>query len=830
MQRLQLETLLADLRQSLRALRRNPGFTLVALAALTVGIGANTGIFSVVNRVLLQALPYQDSERLVQLGPKYPAGVQYTNSIPKYMVWRNNEVFSSISLYDQEGLGFNVSVTDHPQQVKGAHVSADYFKVFAVSPIMGRGFTQTEDLPNGPEAALISENLWRRLFGSDPGILNRTISLNFLPYPIVGVIPSSFVANPDADIWVPLQADPGSQNQGHYLAVAGRLKPGVSISQAQAAMRVAGERFRRLYPKSMDRDESVAVVPMRDAIVGDVKKALYVLLAAVGFVLLIACANVANLLLARSAARRREFAIRAAIGASRRRIVRQLLTESVLLSSLGGVFGLLLGVLGVRALLLLVPGDIPRLGDPAQLNNPFALLDWRILAFTIGVSMLTGMLFGLFPALQISNPNLAFTLKEAGTRASTSRRQNFTRKTLVAVEMALALILLTSAALLIRTFASLSSAKSGIDSHHVFTALTSLTGEGYQTTEALARFSRRALQNIESIPGVDAASTSMFLPITLGGGSLDFDIPGKVPPPGQEHNGEEQWRSATPHYFSVLRIPLLRGRVFTEHDDAGGAAVAIVNAAFREKFFPREDPIGKTLEIGKGLGPPFTDYAPRQIVGVVGNVREAGLAGGEIPVMYVPEYQQPQGMTKLATTSAPLAWEVRSSLDEKSLTVAVTKAIQQVDGRLPLSSVRGMDSILAESLSRQNFNMLLLSIFAGSALILAAIGIYGLMAYAVQQQTQEIGVRMALGADKSTTLLLVLRQGLTPALIGVIAGLAGAFGLTRLMESLLYQVTPTDPLSFFGVAAVLILVAVVAVLIPARRAMSIDPVAALRAE
>jgi predicted permease len=322
----------------------------------------------------------------------------------------------------------------------------------------------------------------------------------------------------------------------------------------------------------------------------------------------------------------------------------------------------------------------------------------------------------------------------------------------------------------------------------------------------------------------------MFLPITFGGGSLDFDIRGEVPPPGQEHNGQEQWRSATPHYFSVLRIPLLRGRVFTEHDDAGGAAVAIVNAAFREKFFPREDPIGETLEIGKGIGPPFTDYAPRQIVGVVGNVRETGLAGGEVPVMYVPEYQQPQGMTKLATTSAPLAWEVRSSLDERSLTAAVTKAIQQVDGRLPLSSVRAMDSILAESLSRQNFNMLLLSIFAGSALILAAIGIYGLMAYAVQQQTQEIGVRMALGADKSTTLLLILRQGLTPALIGVIAGLAGAFGLTRLMESLLYEVTPTDPLSFFGVAAVLILVAVVAVLIPARRAMSIDPVAALRAE
>jgi putative ABC transport system permease protein len=827
---LQMETLLADLRQSLRTLRKNPGFTLTALAALTIGIGANTGIFSVVNKVLLQPLPYPDPESLVQLGRKVPNGIGYTNSTPKYMAWRNNNVFASMALYDQEGPGFNLSTGDHPQQVKGAHVSAGYFKVFGITPVIGRTFTEAEDLPNGPNAALISETLWRNLFAADPKVLTRTIMLNFEPYPIVGVIPSRFVANPEAQIWVPLQADPNSANQGHYLAAAARLREGVSISQAQAEMGTVAEQFRRKYPKFMLPGETVAVEPMREAVVGDVKSALYILAAAVAFVLLIACANVANLLLARSATRQRELAIRAAMGATRSRVVRQLLTESILLSTLGGLFGLLLGVLGVRALLLLAATSIPRLGDPALLSNPFALLDARILAFTIGVSVLTGIVFGLVPAIQISNPNLAVTLREAGTRSSTGRHQNFTRKTLVAVEMALALVLLTSAALLIRTFAGLSSAESGIDSHHVFTMLTSLTGEGYETTEGLTRFTRQALRNIESIPGVESASSCMFLPATNIGGSLDVDIPGKALPPGQDHQGEEQWRSATPHYFTVFRIPLLRGRVFTEHDDMAGAKVAIVNATFAKKYFANENPLGKTIEIAKGMGPPFTDYGPREIVGLVGDVLEKGIAGGKVPVMYVPEYQQPQGMTKLATVSVPMAWEVRSNLNEKSLTLAVTKAIQQADSRLPLSNVRAMDKILSDSLSRQNFNMLLLSVFAGSALLLAAIGIYGLMSYSVQQQTQEIGVRMALGADQSAVLFLTLRQGLTPALIGVATGLAAAFGLTRLMKSLLYGVDPTDPVSFFGVAALLLLVAIVAVLIPARRAMSIDPVIALRSE
>jgi putative ABC transport system permease protein len=823
------EILRQDIRQAVRTLRNDPAFTFVALAALTIGIGANASIFSVVDKVLLQPLPYHDPQSIVQLGRQFPDGVTYTASIPKYMIWRDNDVFSSMALYDLEGPGFNIDTGDFPEQVKGAHVSADYFTVFGVPLVVGRAFNQAEDLPNGPKAALISENLWRSHFGSDAQILTRTINLNSVPYPVVGVVPARFAAKPEAEVWIPLQADPHSVNQGHYLQVAARLRPGVSISRAQAEMDAVGERFRHLYPEHMDKSESVVVVPMRESIVGDIRKTLYVLFAAVALVLLIACANVANLVLARSSGRHRELAIRAALGASRWRVIRQLLTENVLLSTVGGFLGLILGVLGVRMLLLLIPGDIPRV-DPAQLKNPFEFLDWRILVFTIGVSLITGILFGLIPALQISKPDVVSNLNTAGTRSSTSRHQNFTSKTLVALEMGLALMLLISATLLIRTFASLTSAESGLDSHQVYTILTSLAEDRYQTTEATTHLTRQALQNVEAIAGVESASTSLVIPATNSIGQLAFDIPGKATPSGQEHEGPEQWRSVSPHFFKVFRIPLLSGRVFTEHDDLEGAPVVLVSAAFARKYFANENPLGRTLDIGKGIGPTYADYARRQIVGVVGDTCETGIVGGKVPVMYIPQAQQPLGMTKIFNSSVPLAWEVRSGLDEKSFIAAVAKAIREVDSRLPLGEVRPMDKILADSISRQNFNMLLFSIFAGSALLLAAIGVYGVMSYSVQQQTKDIGVRMALGADKSTILAMVLRQGLTPACIGVAAGLAGAFGLTRLMESLLYGVKPGDPVSFFSVAAILLMVALLAVLIPARRAVALDPVAALRSD
>lgn len=825
-----LEPLWQDVRQASRTLIKRPGFTLVALAALTLGIGANTSIFSVVDKVLLQPLPYRDPESIVQLGRRFPGGIAYATSIPEYMIWRDNHVFSSMTEYDLEGPGFNIDTGDFPEQVKGAHVSGDYFTVFGVSPVIGRFFDEAEDLPHGPKAALISESLWRSHFGADPQILNRTINLNSVPYPIVGIIPSRFSAKPDAQIWIPLQADPHSINHGHFLQIAARLRPGISVSQGQAEMESVGERFRRLYPKFMDKTESVAVIPMREAIVGNIRKTLYVLFGAVALVLLIACTNVANLLLVRAGVRQREFAIRTVLGASLTRIMRQLLTENVLLSLMGGFLGLFFGVLGVRALLLLIPGDIPRLEDPARLGKFLAFLDWRILLFTFGISILTGVVFGIVPSLQISKPNMSSTLNAAGTRSSTSRNQNFTSNTLVAIEMALALMLLVSASLLIRTFARLNSAESGIDSHHVYTILTSLAGDRYQTTESTTYFTRQALQNIESIAGVESASTSLVIPATSNVGQLAFDIPGKAIPSGKEHSGRELWRTVSPDFFKVFRIPLLTGRVFTDHDEMAGPPVVVVNAAFARKFFGNENPIGDTLDIGKGIGPVYADYAPRQIVGVVGDTCETGIVGGKLPVMYVPQAQQPEGMTKIFNSSVPLAWEVRSSLDQTSFSSAVAKAIHEVDGRLPLGKIEPLDTILAESISRQRFNMLLLSLFAVSAVLLAAIGIYGVVSYSVQQRTGEIGIRMALGASRNAILGMILRQGLMPSFVGVAIGLSGAFGLTRLMESLLYGVKPSDPISFVGVATILVLVAFFAVLVPAHRAFSLDPVVALRNE
>jgi putative ABC transport system permease protein len=823
-----MESLSADVRQSFRMMRKSPTFTAIAVTALALGIGANTGIFSVVDRVLLQPLPYHEPDRLVRLGRKYPQGEGFSNSIPKYMVWRHNSVFSVMTIYDQQGPGLNLSSGDKPEQVKGVHISANYFKVFGTAPALGRSFTASEDSPNGPKAAIISQKLWKSHFGGDPRILGKTIVLNGDPYPIVGVLPDSFVASPPADVWIPLQADPNSTNQGHYLSVAARLKPGVTLEAARAQMKVVGEQFRRLNPKWMEKTESVAVVPMRDSVVRDVKPALLILLGAVAFVLLIACANVANLLLARAASRQKELAIRAAMGASRWRVVRQLLTESVLLAGLGGIGGLLLGAWGVRALLMLVPGNLPRLTDSGAAHAVLSLLDWRVAAFTVGVSLLTGILFGLFPALHISNPDVASTLKEASGRSSTGRRQNRVRALLVAGEMALALVLLACAALLIRTFVGLQTVDAGINPHHVLTMQTSLAGAEFSSTQKVDNFTTQVLRRIEGLPGVEAAATAVVLP-TDSEIDLPFNIAGKPPKAGQDFNGDEQWRSVSPHYFSVFKIPLLRGRLLNERDTSNSAHVVIINQAMAKKYWPKQDAIGEVITIGKGLGPQFEDQ-PRQVIGIVGDVRETGLADQDVGVMYIPASQVPPALTQLANSTLPLSWCIRSTVDPLSLRTAIEHEIQAVNGQMPVSKVRTMDQVIAEGVSRQRFNMLLLTIFAAIALILAAIGIYGLMSYSVEQQTQELGIRMALGAGKEQVLKLIVGQGMVPVGIGVAAGLAIAFGVTRLLASLLYGVRPSDPLTFGAVAVVLSLVALLAIYIPARRAMGVDPLLALRNE
>jgi putative ABC transport system permease protein len=816
----------ADLRYAVRMLRSNPAFTAIAVAALALGIGANTAIFTVVNTVLLQPLPYPQPDRIMQLGRQYPRGEGWSNSIPKYMAWRDNDVFESMTLFGQSGPGVNLGAGDRPEQAKAVRVSEGFFRVFATMPAMGRTFTSAEDLPNGPAVMVLSHGLWQSRFAADPNILGRAIPLDGKPTTVVGVMPKGFVPDPPADLWVPLQADPASTNQGHYLRAAGRLKPGVSVEQAKAAMKVVGERFRAANPKWMDKTESVAVVPLRDATVGGVRKALLILTGAVGFVLLIACANVANLLLARAAARQKELAVRAAIGASRGRVLRQLLTESVLLALIGGSLGFVLGSWGVRGLLALSPGEIPRLTDADGIQAAIPALDWQVAAFTMAVALGTSIVFGLLPALQTSNPDLAGTLKDAGGRGGVSRAQNRARSVLVASEIALALVLLIGASLLIRTFVGLRSANPGIDARNVWTFETAM-GENYSTTVKVDNLTTQAVRRLESLPGVEAAASMIALPIT-NGIDLPFNIAGKpAPAAGAQYHGDEQWRSVSPHYFQVFRIPVLRGRAFRETDTANSARVLVINEAMAKKYWPNEDALGQVLTIGKGLGPEFEEPA-RQVIGIVGSVRETSLRDGLVPVMYVPQSQQPEGLTKLAASVLPMCWAVRSSADPVSLRAAIAREVRSVDPLLALTSERPMTQVIARTIARQDFNMMLLTVFAVVALLLAAIGVYGVMAYSVERRMQEMGIRMALDAARGDLLKLVLGHGMKVAGAGVIVGLGLAYATTRLLESLLFDVKPFDPLTFGAVAAVLTLIALFATYIPARRAAAIAPSEALR--
>jgi predicted permease len=823
-----METFIADLKYALRTMRRSLGITTIALAAIAIGIGANTAIFTVVDAVLLQPLPYPQPDRLMKIGRLF-RGTELGNStsIPKYMTWRDNDVFEAMTIYDFGALSMNLGSGNPPEPVQAAHISADYFKVFGVPPALGRSFTTAEDLPHGPPVALISGALWQSRFGGESGIVGRPILLNGVSYTVVGVIPKGFHSDPAADVWIPIQADPNSTNQGNYLNVAGRLKPGVTLAQAKAQMAIVGDRFRKANPKWMDKDESVAVVPMREAVTGDVRTALWVLFGAVALVLLIACVNVANLLLARAAGRQRELAVRAAMGASRARVVRQLLTESVLLAGFGGLLGLGLGAWGVRGLLLLVPGDLPRVTDPVTGAVAIPALDWRVVAFTLGLAVATGIVFGLFPALQTSKPDLVTTLKDASGRSGTAVRHKRLRSALVVVETALALVLLVGAALLIRSFVGLRSVDAGIDPHNVQTFQTSLAGTSYSTTAAVSSFSTQVVRRLETIPGVTAAASMIALPVE-DGIDLPFAIVGKPPVRG-EYTGEEQWRSISPNYFNVFKIPLIRGRAFGDGDTGGSTRVVIINDAMAKKYWPKEDPIGQQIVIGKGLGPQFDEPA-REVVGIVGNVRENGLSNAGIGVMYIPQAQMAEGLTALANNVIPLSWAVRTAAATSGLRTAIDRELHGVDGQMTISRPRTMEQVLAGAVARSNFNMVLLSIFAGAALVLAAIGLYGLMSYSVDQRTREIGIRMALGANRGRMLRAVLREAMMLAGLGVALGLGLAYALTRVLASLLFGVKASDPYAFAIVAAVLTVVAAAAALIPARRATTIDPAIALRYE
>ena len=821
-----METFLQSLRYGLRSMKNRPGFAAVAILTLALGIGANTAIFSVVNAVLLQPLSYPNPGRLVELELSSQQGNGDVTSIPKFNVWREQtQVFDSVAAYDFSGPGINLTGGDRPEQLEGIHVSADYFRVFGAPMAIGRTFTADEDRPGGPAVAVISDGLWRSRFGGDPGIINRPIDLGGEPFVVIGVLGPTFSSDPKSDIWLPLKPDPNSIDQGHYLRATARLKPGITLAQAQAAMKLAAEEFKRKFPNSsvMGPQDSFTAIPLRDSVIGDVRFGLLMLFGAVAFVLLIACSNVANLLLARATIRKREIAICAALGAGRARIIWQLLTESLLLSLAGGLLGLGLGYLGVRALLSINPGDIPRIGE----QGAAVTLDWRVLAFTLVASVLTGILFGLVPAFNASRSDLSITLRESGARTGSGLRHNKARSILVITEMALALVLLVGAALLIRTFGALRGVNPGFDARNVLTMQMSLAGARFEKTAGVEQLERDGRRRIEGLPGVSSAGITCCLPLE-GGFGLPFNIEGRAPTEGP-YSGGAGYLPASPGYFDVFRISLVKGRVFTDQDNGAAERVVVINEAMAKKYWPKNDALGARITIGKGVGPEFEE-PPRQIIGVVGDVRQSGLSQPSNPIMYVPITQVNDGIMALNNRIIPMTWVVRTKLPPFSLSADIQRQLRDSSSGLPVAHIRSMQQVVGESTARNDFYMTLLSIFAGVALVLASIGVYGLMAYSVQQRTQEIGVRMALGASPKQVRRMVVIQGMRLAIVGVILGAASALGLTRLMSSLLYGVKPWDPLTIVLVSVLLSGVTLLATYLPARRASRVDPMVALRYE
>ena len=824
-----MDGLLNDLKYTLRTLIKARAFTLAALAALTLGIGANTAIFSVVNAVLLRPVAAPDADRIVFFMNTSPQGSGPGASPAKFVHWRRQ----SDVVQDVSAVGGNVvnytSGSGTPEQLRAGRVSADFFRLFGAPIFRGRTFTDEEDRPNGPKAVVLSYGLWTRRFGSDEQMIGRSITLGSEPYTVVGILGPGFDLESIGDtseLWIAFQIDPNSTDQGHYFRALGRLKPGVTLAQAKARIQLSAQEFNTRFPNSLGPNGGFSVERIQEVLVRNVRSTLLILAGAVSFVLLIACANVANLLLVRASGRRREMAVRAAIGAGRARIVRQLLTESLVLSLAGGVLGLFLGVAGIRALLSINTANLPRIGEDGAL----VAVDWRVVTFAIVVSIVTGIVFGLIPALQASRADLSSTLKESAGRSGTGFRQNKARAVLVVSEVALALILLVGSALLIRTSLALSAVDPGFDAGHVLTMRMSLQDPKYMEADAVERLVRDGVERLRTIPGVETASAACCVPLE-GGYGLPFVIQGRPTTTSPFHGGGG-WLTVSPGYFEVFKIPMKRGRSFVERDDKLAPPVVIVNEAFARQYFKDGDPLNERLVIGHagtvGMRE-FLTEPPRQIIGVASDIRDGGLNQNPNPTMYTPQAQLPDAANALNVRITPMAWVVRTRAAPYGVSAAVQEQLREVSG-LPVSSVRSMEDVVSRSISRQRFNMLLMTVFGGSALLLAAIGIYGLMAYSVEQRTQEIGIRLALGATASDVRRMIVQQGMLLAVIGIFVGLASAFGLARVIANLLYGVTARDPVVFLGVAGVLGLVALIGVWLPTLRAVRVDPVIALRAE
>jgi putative ABC transport system permease protein len=812
---------ISDIGHAVRTLVKAPGFTIAAIAALALGIGANTAIFTVVDAVLLKPLSYPDADRIVEFGSRSTTLANFLSSVPEFHAYqRQTSVFKEVAAYDSAGPGFNLT-GDRPEQIHGIHVTEGYFRLFGAPVILGRTFTQQEDSPNGERVVVLSYGLWQRRFAGDPGVIGKSLSLGNEPYTIVGVIGKQFLSDPQADIWLPFKFEPVSTDMNNFFQIAGLLSPGVTLAQARVQLKLAAAQYHREFPKTDPRQE-FHIEPLRDSIVGDARKSLLVMLGAVSLVLLIACSNVANLLLVRATARKREFAIRCASGAGRSRIVRQLLTESVSLAVAGGVLGMGLGFAGVRALLAVSPAGLPRLGEDGSVVG----VDWRVLAFALAVSLATGILFGLFPAWTASRTDLNSVLKESSRRSGSGFRQGRTRSLLVISQVSLALVLLVGSALLIRTFIALHAVEPGFRARNVLTLEMSLTGERFQKTAGVAQLSRNGRDRLNAFPGVDVSAAAYWLPIQVGD-ALPFQIVGR--PVDKDHQYGSRWMSISPGYLDVFKIPVLRGRNFNENDTADAPAVALINEAMAKRYWRGEDPVGQQLAISKGLGPELDESAPT-IVGVVGDTHNAGLDRPAEPVVIRPIAQVTDTYTAAYSNVQPLFWVVRTRDDPHSAVDPITEQLRLASGGFPVAHVRTMEEVMGRSTARENFNMLLLTIFGVVALVLAAIGIYGLMAYTVTQRNQEMGIRMALGADRSAIRRLVVWSGMRLAIAGIALGTIAAFGLTRLMSSFLFGVRPWDPVAFLSAPLILSVVALLAVWLPGMRACKIDPVQALRAE
>ena len=823
-----MNSLLRDLRYALRALAKNPGFAIAAILSLAIGIGANTSIFSITSALLLRPLPYKDASRLVILWNRSP-GLGITQdwfSTAQYFDIKNGHSgFEDVAI--AFGTNDNLTGNGDPERIGTIRVSSNLLPMLGYRAAMGRLFLPEEDTAGHNRTALLSYGTWTRRFGSDPHILGRSVAINGVSCEIVGVLPKTFSlprdvmptlygAENQAEILLPFPMQPNSaQNRDHEdYNVVGKLKPGVTVAQAQAEMDTLTASLRRDHPQQYPPNGGLTfgIVPLQEQVVGDARHALFVLLGAVACVLLIACANVANLLLSRAVARQKEIAVRTALGASARRIIRQLLTESILLALCGGALGIVFSILSVHWIHVLGPKSVPRLDDIG--------VDRAALLFTLSLSVFSGILFGLAPALRIARIDLHSVLSD-GTRGSAGTgavwgRGNNLRRLLVVSELALSVILLIGAGLLIRSFAHLESVSPGFNPQNVLTLELTMNGHRYKDGPAVLAAYRQLNERLERIPGVSAAGSITSLPLSEMFAWGPITIEGRTPPAGENFLNADE-RIVSGHYFEAMQIPLRQGRLFNDFDTPTTQKVAMIDEYFAQQYWPHEEAVGKRIRTGGAESK--DDWVT--IVGVVGRIKQDALDSDPRIAFYLPHSQY---------TTQAMNEVVRSGVAPSTLTSAIKKEIRELDPDLPIYNVRTMDDRVQESLARRRFAMTMLALFALLAFALATIGIYGVMAYMVNQGTREIGIRLALGATQSNILRLVVRQGMTLALTGVGIGLAGAFAVTRLMRSLLFGVRSTDPITFVAIAALLSSIALIASYIPARRAARIDPMVSLRCE